>query len=160
MKVKEVVATLESIYQKELSLYDDFLSLTKEQSKVIKKGDLNKLERLLAKRQKIIENIEVIEEKVKPLKDALKENFNLKSGKWLIALKESEISSQRLKDNLTKIIALINDIQEVDKENQSLLRAKQETLSNDLKKVKKGSKVNRSYNTNIRIHSTYIDNKR
>ncbi|WP_018249168.1 flagellar protein FlgN [Orenia marismortui] len=157
---KQIIDRVIKIYKNELTYYQNLLSLSQKQQKLIKNSDLEELERILSSKEQVMSKIDDLELKLKPYKNACIKALDLDDKRWISQLLETELFDLELEDTINSIKTLIKELNDLDKQNQKLMADKKNELMKEIGKIRKGSKVNKSYNSKqARIHSTFIDNK-
>ncbi len=159
MGASEVTNFLEEIYRQELEDYQRLLRLSYKQQELIKEEELEKLEELLQKKEELMSSIDGLEERLAPYKEVIIKKFNLNDNKWLVELLETKLATNRLKGSIKNLVDILKELSQLDRKNQELISTKRADLFKELNLVKKGSKINNSYNSRVRIHSTFIDDK-
>ncbi|WP_408955697.1 flagellar protein FlgN [Natroniella sp. ANB-PHB2] len=165
MKAKRIINDLIEIYGQDLKLYKKLFSLTEEQREIITEIDdfesdyFDQLEELLVKKDGVMKEIEQVEQKLLPYKAGIIKGLNLSQDEWLKEFLDTDIVTDELKEIINDLVELIKRLQQLDQENQTLINSKKDKLVQEMNQVKKGVKVNKSYNPQVRIHSTYIDDK-
>ncbi|MCK8824186.1 flagellar export chaperone FlgN [Fuchsiella alkaliacetigena] len=167
MKAKQIVTSLTKIYSSYLELCQQVLALTLQQQKILAEIEiedseidyLGQLEELLQEKGTVIEKLAELEKKVLVHREDIIKKQNLTEENWLLELLESELSTEELKDIVAKLVKVSRKLEATDEKNQELIQSKSNQITEEIKQIKQGVKINKSYNSRLRIHSTYIDDK-
>ncbi|MBN4062845.1 MAG: hypothetical protein COA82_11970 [Alkaliphilus sp.] len=161
MRDKERVQKLISISKQKLLLLNEIFELTTKQTAVIEKTEENivNLSELINKKQEIMDKIDVLDVDFVGEYEALKidlgvvslENYDVKSDEALKALREVA----------TKISNVMREIKITDDENTKKMSLHINTTKRELKDVKNGMKIAKSYGKkNSEVQSIFIDKRR
>ena len=166
MKTAEFISKLEKSYSRYLSLYRQVLEASREQKKLLSKIDsfadeeFDDLEDILEKKGQLFDRLEKVDQKLAPYRNRLIEDLELEEENWLIELLEKDLKAEKLKQISKELAEVMDELNKIEQKNQQLVKDKQESLVKEINQVKKSTKVNQSYSSKLRIHSTYIDDKR
>jgi hypothetical protein len=159
-KDKELLINLSEILTKKLRLLQNIQSITEEQKKIIVDEDIDKLNKLIQKKQKIINLIDNIDIKFNDMFLELKRINNIEN---LNDLESPDIGTiKELKSKISNIKKITNDIILSEKENNSNAKMLLSNLSIKIKKIKSAKKTNSAYNygNSIKQPSYFIDKKK
>lgn len=157
---KNIITELTQLQKQKLAYYQELLDLTKQQEEVIEAEDFQQLNQLLAQKGKIIKKIDQLDTTVEPYKEQLIAEFDLDEENWLTEFvqQQNDLQLQKIVNQLLEILEKLSQLGE---ESQEVLQEKYEQVQKELKGVRQGSQLNKSYGgqQQQRIHSTYIDQK-
>ncbi|NMA02963.1 MAG: flagellar protein FlgN [Clostridia bacterium] len=151
-----VLRSIAQAYQEQLVKYLAMERLAQEQRKAIEDRDIESLENIIKERQELIEAIEALNRKLRPLKEEIVEALGLESFTSKGILQEAPgIGAQELDQVLGRIGQILMGIKELDKNNEELLRAELNAVKSDLKEIQNKKQVNKAYGS----LSKYQDSK-
>ncbi|MCK8827030.1 flagellar protein FlgN [Natroniella acetigena] len=161
MKANSLSDKLLKIYSKYASNYNQLLKLSKKQRKILaaEEVDLEELENILEVKAELLSKVDLLEEELLPCREELIESLGLDSSNWLRQFLQQGAASAELKQEVAELSDLISELKELEQENQGLINQKQEGLAQEIRKIRQGAKVNKSYQQQVRVHSTYIDDR-
>lgn len=142
-----------------LDYYQELLVNTRSQADLIKTDALEDLGKLLAVREEIIEKIDQLMVGIEPLKAELVAGYHLNEQEWLRDLKEKQVLSPELKSVINSLYQIRADNQAIDRENREQLTQTRLVLHQEMTKLQTGIRVNKKYNKNNRIYSSFFDKR-
>ena len=142
-----------------LDYYQELLVSTRNQADLIKTDAWEELSKLLAAREEIIEKIDQLMVRIEPLKEELVAGYHLNEQEWLRDLKEKQALSPALESVITSLYQVRADNQAIDRENRERLAQTRRVLHQEMTKLQTGIRVNKKYNKNNRIYSSFFDKR-
>ncbi len=161
MRDEELIQRLISVSKQKLILLNEMFELTTKQTAVIEKsGDIIvNLSALINKKQEIMNKVDILDADFVGKYEALKidlgvvslENYDVKSDEGLKALREVA----------AKISNVMREIKKTDDENTKKMSLHINATKRELKDVKNGMKIAKSYGKkNSEVQSIFIDKRR
>ncbi|MGI6318090.1 MAG: flagellar export chaperone FlgN [Dethiobacteria bacterium] len=149
----EKVSSLISQYESQIAIYREMLTVAREQQQLCTEADftgeenLEKFNRLLLKRQKLMDLIEENQSEVLELKKSLRLSLGLEeiSGDAL-AGQVSFNEIRKLLEAEREIIFLLQKISALDSRTQELFQSGLDRLKQGIEKIQRNKKANRAYN--------------
>jgi len=161
MRDKELIQKLISVSKQKLLLLNEMLDLTIKQSTVIEKIEANivVLSELLSEKQEIMNKIDVLDIVFVDKYEALKIDLGV------VSLKNYDVKSdeglKELREIAAKISNVMREIKKIDDENIKKMSLNINTTKRELKDVKNGMKIAKSYGKkNSEVQSIFIDKRR
>lgn len=161
---EECIQILNDLLTQKYNLLENMLDITKLQSQAIVEDDVDELDKLIRGKQTIINNIDRLDEKFNEVFYELKNKSgvdgNCDSSDILGYLDKAE--SEKLKTNTGKILSIINEIIELEKENNKKLHNSMDHYRNQMKNINVGKKALSVYNKPYSASSPayFIDKKK
>jgi hypothetical protein len=146
--------------QEKFDKLQEIKQLTGMQKDAIDEEDINKLNNLVAQKQKIIDYIDWCDSSFQKELEQMKEHLGIKN---LAELKEKvdEKDDETLVGIIKGIVTTIEEIQDMEKENHAKLLSSMEQIKERLKRVRKGKKGLGGYNRNaVTVYGSFIDKKK
>ncbi len=160
MTPEQYIQKLTELSLKKSDNMSKILDLTKKQSEVITEDCINELQNLIDIKQKLI--VEINE-----LDDAFEVYYSrLKSVLGIESMEEVSISryhdAERLQKTISTIFATIKEIQVAENENNISARGVLDNLGGQIRQVKQGKMANNGYNIGGKLpqQSYYFDTKK
>ena len=160
MTPEQYIQKLTELSLKKSDNMSKILDLTKKQSEVITEDCINELQNLIDIKQKLI--VEINE-----LDDAFEVYYSrLKSVLGIESMEEVSISryhdAERLQKTISTIFATIKEIQVAENENNISARGVLDNLGGQIRQVKQGKIANNGYNIGGKLpqQSYYFDTKK
>lgn len=158
-----VVDYLYRLSEGKYKLMEQLLALTERQRETLTTVDevsLNSLNRLIEEKQAVISKVDVLDKEFLEKFQALKahlgvEDFSKVEGEPVPGFKA-------LKSKVEEILEITQKIKELDDENTASAKAHMEVIKQELKTVRIGKQVSRSYGQKYNDHSQsiFIDKRR
>jgi len=154
--IKDKVLQLIDQYEQQIVQYREMLSIVKEQHALCEAADfageedLNRLNKLLLKRQTKMDLVEERQEQVQAIKESLRDEFNLEVSIEILSKHFPSPLTSRLLEKIGEIEALLKEIAALDRKTQKLLLGKLNLVRQELGKVQKRKKINKAYHPAIR----------
>ncbi|MDP4093164.1 MAG: flagellar protein FlgN [Bacillota bacterium] len=144
---------------KKYGLLQNFLSLTKDQAKSITEDGVDTLKKAILYKQKIIEEIDKLDDEFELYFKRLKQELGINS---MDELKDPNLQgAKELQQIIGSIIKIVNEINEIDKHNNEKAKNLLTSLGDEVKKISQGKKMYSAYRPNpVQIPSYYIDKKK
>lgn len=141
---EKYVERLIEISNRKYKLLQDMLALTGEQANAINESSIEGLEKLVDSKQAKINEIDKIDEEFNVYFQRLKQQLKIKS---LDELSEPAIKGAReLQGTVKRLVALMNEIFALEKQNNQKAKGLLDSLANEVKKLSQTKKVNLAYN--------------
>ncbi|MCX8130719.1 MAG: flagellar protein FlgN [Clostridia bacterium] len=160
MSPEQYVQRLTEISHKKHKYMQDMYMLTVEQSKTINEDGLEQLDKIIAARQTLIEQVDKLDEEFSVYFQRLKQVLGVKS---LDEIKSPGIPGvKELQQSIKAVMGLIKDITELDKQNNNKAKKLLDELGNEIRKINQGKRVNMAYNPSpvMQPPSYFIDKKK
>lgn len=146
------------ILKKKHVLLQSILSLTKAQSSQINEDAVEKLQKLIDEKQRVIDDINKLDDEFDVYFTRLKANVKINS---LDELNAAGIeSAKHLKEITAGIINLTMKISEVEKENDQKSKELLNKLGEEIKKVNQGKKISKTYASKPTNNPAYFIDKK
>ncbi|AEY64393.1 flagellar protein FlgN [Clostridium sp. BNL1100] len=136
------------------------LDLTKKQSQVITEDSINELQSLIDIKQKLIDEINELDDAFEVYYSRLKSILGIESMEEVSISKYHE--AVRLQKTIKTIFDTIKEIQVAEKENNLRARGVLDSLGGQIRQVKQGKVANNGYNIGGKLpqQSYYFDTKK
>jgi septum formation inhibitor MinC len=153
-----VLYSMTEEYKKQLIKYKAMLKLAEEQKAFAQAENMTKLEEVILARQELINQLDEMNLKLKPLKEDIVSTLGLKefSAKALLTTLPSK-ATKDLVDVLEQLGQLLYAIKELDACNEKLLREKLSQVNKRINSVEKRSKAQKAYSKKPKLSPQYID---
>lgn len=153
------VEKLQEIFDKKHELMCELNRLTREQSLVITEEGLDELDKLIEKKQAVIDQMIALDEEFDVCFQNLKKELGVNS---LDELKGFEIKGIReLQQTISKIMDIVKETIALEKENSAKAKKLLEAFGNEIKKLNQGKRASSAYNPPpIQFPSYFIDRKK
>ena len=142
-----------------LDYYQELLVNTRNQADLLETDAWEELSKLLAAREEIIEKIDQLMVRLEPFKEELVAGYHLNEQEWLHDLKEKQALSPALESVIISLYQVRADNQIIDRENRERLAKTRRVLHQEMTKLQTGIRVNKKYNKNNRIYSSFFDKR-
>ncbi|MGV8146890.1 MAG: flagellar export chaperone FlgN [Alkaliphilus sp.] len=160
MRGEEYTQKLINISEQKLVLLNEFFELTMEQSIEVEKAgeSIVKLGKLISKKQEVLDKISIIDADFANIYEAFKtelgvaslENYDAKDNEGL----------KKLRGITEEITIIMRKVKKVDDENVKRMGSHINRTKVELKNVKNGMKITKSYSKkNEEVQSIFIDKK-
>lgn len=160
MMLEEYVNRLLEAANKKYSLLKDILFISQSQSQSMTEDGVEDLEKLVVEKQSRIDEINKVDEEFDVYFRRLKQVLGVKN---LDELQKPDIKGiKELQDSIGRIMALIHEISEIEKQNSQQAKKLLDSLGNEIKKINQGKKVTSVYNPGPMMQppSYFIDKKK
>lgn len=157
--MKDKFLEFDSLICEKLDLLEKVKKISEEQSRLIDNEKFEELQPLIDRKQELIETINQLDKRLNSFIEKIKNLFGLDTADWLDKLEEEEDLPGKVKKSLRKLENIIVEMQEIDKLNLMKMRSKRMELGRGMMEVHEGRRVNKGYNRDNRIYSTFIDRK-
>jgi len=146
-------------YKRQLVKYQVMLKLAEKQKEYEEVENMVKLEEVILARQVLIEKLEEMNNKLKPLRDDVINILGLKEFSSTALLEAVPIEATRdLAETLSQLGEVLYAIKELDQANENLLRKKLSQVNTKLDVVQQKNLVQKAYKKkNPESISEYID---
>lgn len=135
----------------------EILRLTEDQRFLIKEENMDGLGELLAKKDKLMQDIDLLDVNFMSLYKSIKSEENVDSIEKINVNKYSNIET--LKGIVNELNIILNTISMVDNENTKMMKTHLENIKSGLKHVKEVKKAYKGYNYEA-VESMMIDEKK
>lgn len=144
---------------KKLELLQQMLVLTRRQSEIINEDGIDTLEKIVEGKQKLIDEINKLDEAFDVYFSRLKSALKVKS---LDEIRGTQLKGvKQLQDTIGQITDLIKEISGIEKINNIKAKSLLQSLGNEIKKVNQGKKMNSAYRpVPTQVPSYFIDKKK
>jgi len=156
---KELTAYLYRVSEAKLQLMVSLMEATQEQQKALEEENLETLNQTIAKKNKIIEKIDVLDREFAEKYKDLKETLGIED---LTQLEEEPVEGFKdLKEKIHEIMSQVNKVNQLDKENLEKMKKDMEKVQSKIKNARTGKKAVGSYNQKYQqSESIFIDKKK
>lgn len=153
-----VLYSLTKEYERQLIQYKAMLKLAEEQREYTQKEDMAKVEEVILARQELINQLDEMNNRLKPIKEDIKSTLGLEefSTKSLLAAVPSK-AAEDLAEILEQLGKVLYTIKELDAYNEGLLREKLSQVNNKLNNVQRINKAQKAYSKKPKVSPHYID---
>lgn len=153
------IERLREISDKKYKLMSELLVLTREQSFTINEEGLDELDKLIAQKQTIIDEMSALDEEFDICFRELKSMLNINS---LDELQGSGIKGiKELQETISKIMEVVKETIDLEKENRDKVKSLLDAFGNEIKKLNQGKRASSAYNPGpIQSPSYFIDRKK
>ncbi len=141
---------------------NEMLLITKEQQRVIEQNEMDQLNKLIDEKQSRIDAINSIDEQFQDNFSKLKKEFNINDIGDLIGTVCDE-EMRELKKEISEIMAVIEDIKKVEKENSLKLSGQKKEIAQKLQEIKRNRlAANKYFNTKFSVppNPAFFDKKK
>lgn len=133
-------------YRKQLLKYKAMLKLAEKQKKYTEEDDMDKLAEVIEARQFLINELDEMNKKLKPLRDEIITTLGLKDFSSTAILKViPTTAAQELADVLSELGDVLYALKEWDKQNEQLLRKKLTIIKKELSGVQNKHQAVKAY---------------
>lgn len=133
------------------------LELTKTQGNVIENDNMDDLSIILVKKEKLMEEIDVLDREFLSLYNGIKSEEGIDNLEKINIDKYTNIKS--LKEIVANINTILNDISAIDRNNTIKMKSNVDKIKSDLKQVKEAKRAYKGYNYEA-AESMLIDEKK
>ncbi len=154
---KELIEQLISISNRKLNLLNDMLKYTEEQKNAIDKEDIENIDLIINKKDKLIEEIDSLDLQFLTKFSQIKKENNIENIDELDIREYPNL--KELKNVVKEISSTLMALFLLDKENNALMKKGLENVKSNLSKVKKGQKAYKGYTKTVN-NSILIDEKK
>ena len=154
---EKLVQELIGLSKEKANYLTNILDLTKEQKRIIKEENMERLNQIIEKKSEIIKEIDKLDVSFIMKLSQLKKENNIGDLNEIDTKKYPNL--KELKEVVAQITSILMAISIVDKENNKALEEGLEKVKLNLKKVKEGKKAYKGYNKSI-PQSMLIDEKK
>ncbi|WP_425446283.1 flagellar protein FlgN [Dethiothermospora halolimnae] len=142
MDKKEEVKALTFLVREKGKLLNEIVDFTNRQTKFIESEDMNKLQNVIEKKQRVIDRVDRIDKGFSKQFDGIKKKYNIKEI--------SEIDVDRdvlleLKEETKKVYELLNDIKKIEAKNKDIMKENLDKVKAKVKSVRHGKKITSGY---------------
>lgn len=153
------VSRLSEISRKKYGYLQDMLSLTQKQTETIVEDGIENLQKSIDEKQRIIDAIDKFDEEFNVYFQRLKSILNVTSLADVAASKFEEAAE--LKDITGKILAIIKEIGDLEKQNNTKAKKLYEGFGEEIRKINAGKRMSSSYAPKkVNSPSFFIDKKK
>lgn len=146
--VRAKLAQMAQGYQEQLPLYEEMLSLAKEQEVCVKAAevDTDHLVALIGRRQKLIERLEELQAPLGKTRAEVVEVLGLEEFSLsALVRKLPDPAVNQLAEIMARFSALLGEIKELDKTNEETLRGRIKETAGQLEQIQKEKKAKDAY---------------
>ena len=156
---KELTAYLYRISEAKLKLMVSLMEATQDQQQALGEENLEVLNQAIEKKNKIIEKIDVLDREFAEKYGELKETLGIED---LSQVQEEPVEGFKdLKEKIHEIMAQVNKVNQLDKENLEKMKKDMEIIQSKIKNARTGQKAVGSYNSKYQqSESIFIDKKK
>ncbi|MGB4046014.1 MAG: flagellar export chaperone FlgN [Halanaerobiales bacterium] len=144
---------------KKLDLIQQLTELTRKQSGVIDEGELEELEKLIKRKNEIMDAVDQLDEHLNPILDEIRTFAGFNQDKNTAKIEEKGKLPAETENVLKDLRDLLLELQQMDQENLQKMNEKRAELGKRMVKIQSGRKANKGYHQDNRIYSTFIDKK-
>lgn len=159
MKGKRLYADLSLLFDKKLGLFAGLIKLSRKQTAVIEDENWDGLQSLLDKKEGLMQDVDKLETKLKPITEKIIKNYGLKSDNWVEGIQGIAEIPENIKSDIKKLDEMIRELTEIHKQSVEDIEEKRGELNEGMMKLQDGRRANKGYNNTRRIYSTFIDKK-
>ena len=159
MKDSKLLVDFKIYLRQKKEYFKKLFQLSKQHKSCINNEELERVNDVFEKKDKIIKKIKKIDSDNLKLIEDIKELYSLRDKGWLSKLAQKDDLNQNLKIKINKLVEIIKKYTKSEKENKQLLEEWYNNMGVELGKINKGIKTNKFYNKKDRIYSTFIDKK-
>lgn len=156
MTQDNVKGMIELSFEKK-ALLIQILKLTKTQSDFIEDENIDDLSILLVEKEKLMQEIDILDKKFLSLYNAIKSDEGVDSLEKINIEKYANLKS--LKEVVAEINSVLNDISIIDRNNTIKMKSQVDKIKSDLKQVKQAKRAYKGYNYEP-VESMLIDEKK
>lgn len=157
-EIKKIVDLIVDLIERKNEMLSDLYKLTLAQKKLIESMDMDRLNRIIRNKEKIIEKIDKIDDKFLKEYQGIKEKYNIDELTELNVEKNYLI---RLKEATKKCSDKVMEISEMDKKNSNIMSDRFDNVKTKLKEIKRGkTTTNKYYNKSPQTGGYFIDSKK
>ena len=156
---KELTAYLYRISEAKLKLMVNLMEATQDQQQALEGENLETLNQAIAKKNKIIEKIDVLDKEFAQKYVDLKEALGIED---LSKVEEEPVEGFKdLKEKIHEIMSQVNKVNQLDKENLEKMKKDMEEVQSKIKNARTGKKAMGSYHSKYQqSESIFIDKKK
>lgn len=147
------------LIDKKVKYLEELMDLTKKQTELINKVEFEDLQILTNKKDEIIYEVDDLDKKITPLLEEVLDIFKLDRNNWLNIIQKKEEVPEKTRENIKRLVDILAELQKIDNTNLKMMKEQRQELNKDMQEVHEGRRVNKGYNSNNRIYSTFIDKK-
>ena len=159
LKDKKIWSGFSLLLAKKIELFEGLLKLSRKQTVVISDEDWDQLQTLLDKKERLIKEVDGLDERINPIVEEIIEFYNLDKKDWAEGLEKIGEIPGDIKGSLKRLSNLLEQLREINGKNLTELKDKRIELNEGMARLQEGRKVNKKYNNSQRIYSTFIDKK-
>lgn len=154
---KDDVARMIELSKEKKKLLAKILEYTNTQTTIIENDNMEELDHILMEKEKIMEEIDVLDKEFLSLYDLIKTVEGIESLEKIDKNKYTNIKA--LKEAVNEINTILTDISIIDRKNTAKMKSSIDKIKSDLKQVKEGKKAYKGYNYES-TESILIDEKK
>ncbi len=154
---KDDVARMIELSKEKKKLLAKILEYTNTQTTIIENDNMEELDHILMEKEKIMEEIDVLDKEFLSLYDLIKTVEGIESLEKIDKNKYTNIKA--LKEAVNDINTILTDISIIDRKNTAKMKSSIDKIKSDLKQVKEGKKAYKGYNYES-TESILIDEKK
>lgn len=154
---KDDVARMIELSKEKKNLLAKILEYTNTQTAIIENDNMEELDHILMEKEKIMEEIDVLDKEFLSLYDLIKTVEGIESLEKIDKNKYTNIKA--LKEAVNDINTILTDISIIDRKNTAKMKSSIDKIKSDLKQVKEGKKAYKGYNYES-TESILIDEKK
>ncbi len=160
MTPEQYIQKLTELSLKKSENMKEILNITKKQSEVITEDSINELQNLIDLKQKLIDEINELDDAFEVYYSRLKSVLGIESMEEVSILKYRE--AMQLQQTIRRIFATTKEIQVAENENNMKARSVLDSLGGQIRQVKQGKIANNGYNIGGKLpqQSFYFDTKK
>ncbi len=160
MTPEQYIQKLTELSLKKSKNMKEILNITQKQSEVITEDSINELQNLIDLKQKLIDEINELDDAFEVYYSRLKSILGIESMEEVSISKYHE--AVRLQQTIKTIFATTKEIQAVENENNMKARGVLDSLGGQIRQVKQGKIANNGYNIGGKLpqQSYYFDTKK
>lgn len=155
--INEMVSKMIELCKEKERFLLEILKLTKDQKDLIKNEDVDQLDEVLSKKDKLMASIDLLDASFLSLYNNIKTEENVDGIDRINSEKYSNIED--LKEIVSEINNILSTISRIDNENTKMMKANLENIKSGLKHVKEVKKAYKGYNYEA-VESMLIDEKK
>lgn len=153
------ITELLGLLDKKRQLFDDIMEITLEQKKDIEENAANKIEKLVGKKQSVIDSIDEIDKSFSEEFNLMKKQLKVNTLEEVDFTKYPELKNLKLK--VEEIMSTAKEIMLIEESNKEKLEAIMNELKKEIKQINIGKKSVKAYeNPVINNDGIYIDKKK
>lgn len=160
MQINEYINRLIKISRDKKKYLDEMFILTQEQQKIIEAEDMERLNDLIDRKQAAIEAINSLDEEFQKEFKEVKAKYNINNIGELITNEDANF--EELKEEISEIMASIENIKAIEKENSLALSEKKKEMADKIKELNRKKMASGKYMNESVIppNPAFIDKKK
>ncbi|MHB1392793.1 MAG: flagellar export chaperone FlgN [Clostridia bacterium] len=157
--INSIISELLSLIDKKRQLFDNIMEITLEQKKDIEEKGANNIEKLVNRKQTVIDKIDEIDKSFAEELNLLKKQLKVNNLEEVDFTKYPFLKILKLK--VEEIMSLAQKIMKIEESNKEKLALIMNELKKEMKKISVGKKSIKAYEKpNINNDGIYIDKKK